>query len=148
MSLTVSLTSTGGVQPAAIQWTMGYSTSSVTSVSVAAGSSLTAAGKSIMCSPNATGTICVAYGMNSNAISNGILATSTFQIAPGISVTSLPVQMTAVSASTSPGLPITGAGVGGTISITQFVSPAVSGLSCTPATVTAPRFGHLHRHSQ
>ena len=122
VSLNVSLASTGGAQPAAVQWTMSYSTSSVTSVSVTAGSSLTAAGKSVTCAPNATGTICVAYGMNLNAISDGILATATFQITPGTLVTSVSVQMTAVLASTAPGLPITGAGVGGTISITQPVS--------------------------
>ncbi len=138
VSLSISLASTGGAQPAAVQWTMGYSTSSVTSVSVIAGSSLTAAGKSVTCSPYATGTICVAYGMNTNTISDGILATATFQIAPGTLVTSVPVQMTAVSASTPPGVPIAGAGTGGTISITQPVSPAVSGLTCVPATVTAP----------
>ncbi len=138
VTLSISLASTGGAQPAAVQWTMGYSASSVTSVSVIAGSSLTAAGKSVTCSPYATGTICVAYGMNANTISNGILATATFQIAPGTLVTSVPVQMTAVSASTPPGVPIAGAGTGGTISITQPVSPAVSGLTCVPATVTAP----------
>jgi uncharacterized protein (TIGR03437 family) len=138
VSVSISLATTGGAQPAAVQWTMGYAASNVSGVSVSAGSSLTAAGKSVMCSPNSTGTICVAYGMNTSVVSNGLLATATFQIAPGILVTSVPVQMTAVSAATSSGIPIAGSGTGGIISITQPVSPAVSSLSCAPATVNAP----------
>ncbi len=136
VSLTISLS--GGAQPAAVQWTMGYLASSLTSVSVSAGPSLTAAGKSVTCSQNITGTTCVAYGMNSNAISDGTLATATFQIAPGILLTSVPVGATLVSASTSAGMPIAGAGVGGVISIVQALLPAVNSLSCAPATVTGP----------
>ena len=37
-----------------------------------------------------------------------------------------------------PGCRSPGAGAGGAISISQPVSPAVSGLTCAPATVTAP----------
>ena len=138
VSLNISLANTGGAQTAAVEWTMGYAVSNVTSVSVAAGASLTAAGKSVTCSSNSTGTICVAYGMNTNLIADGILATATFQIAPGIAGTSLPIQMTPVSASTASGLPVTGTGTGGTITITQPVSPSLSGLACAPASVNAP----------
>ncbi len=125
VSLTISLASSGGAQPVAVQWTLGYSASSITSVSITGGSSLSAASKSVACSPNATGTICVAYGMNSNAIPDGALATATFQIASGALGTSVPVQMMEVSASTSTGMPITGIGVGSAISISQGTSSAV-----------------------
>src|SRR6266566_9574504 len=45
VSLSASLTTSGGAQPATLQWTMTYSASDVTSVNVAPGTSAIAAGK-------------------------------------------------------------------------------------------------------
>src|SRR5207245_8688674 len=57
--LGVSLTTSGGAQPAALQWTMTYSASDVTGVNVTAGISAIAASKSVSCSSKAGSPICV-----------------------------------------------------------------------------------------
>jgi hypothetical protein len=75
--LNVSLANSGGAQTAAVQWTMGYPLSDVASVSAAAGPGLSAPGKSLSCNTSNGSAICVAYGMNSNIIGNGVLATVT-----------------------------------------------------------------------
>src|SRR6058998_361094 len=49
VSLGVSLTTSGGAQPATLQWTMSYLASDVTSVNVAPGTSAIAANKSVSC---------------------------------------------------------------------------------------------------
>src|SRR5689334_11751630 len=76
VSLTVSLAASGGTQPGSLQWTMSYPASDITSVTVTAGTSAIAANKSVSCSSKAGSTICVAWGVNANVISNGTLATA------------------------------------------------------------------------
>src|SRR6266850_7396117 len=49
VSLSVSLTSSGGAQPSSLQWTMNYPASDVTGVNVTAATSAIAANKSVSC---------------------------------------------------------------------------------------------------
>jgi len=139
LAMDVSLTTSGGAQPAVFQWTMSYSAADIASVSVTDGPTATAAGKSILCSSASGSTVCVAYGVNQNIISDGVAATATFNIASGALDTSAPVQVTGVSASAPDASGISALGTGATISISQTSQPpAASGLSCIPASVTAP----------
>jgi hypothetical protein len=138
--LNVSLANSGGVQPAAVQWTIGYPLSDVASVSAAAGPGLSAPGKSLSCNTSNGSTICVAYGMNSNIIGNGVLATVTFNIATAAPDASANIQVTGVVASDASGTGVPSSGSNGTISISQppptwsisgTVSPAASGSGTT-----------------
>src|ERR1700674_2914742 len=138
VSLGVTLASSAGALPAALQWTMSYPSSVVVSVSVVEGSSATAAGKSVTCSSTAGATTCLAYGLNQNIISPGVLATATFSIFSSAPSSSVPVQVAAVTASTTDGIAISGSGQGGTISVNQPILPTLSGLSCIPISVNAP----------
>src|SRR3954451_17028312 len=83
VNLTLSLTSQPGSEPAALEWTMGYSPSMVTNLAVSTGPALTAAGKTVACSGASTGYTCVASGLNANSIANGVIATLAVTLAPG-----------------------------------------------------------------
>src|ERR1700752_1724767 len=72
INLNISV-NTSGTLPASLQWTMGYSTADISSVSVTAGAVATAAGKSGTC--NGTGTLtCLVFGFNTTTIANGVVA--------------------------------------------------------------------------
>jgi hypothetical protein len=137
-NLGLTMTTSGGEQPASVQWTMTYPAQDIASVNVTAGTSDAAAGKSISCSSTPGSTICVTYGMNSTVIADGNLANATFVVAPGAPDLSAAIQVTGVSISSPAGLAVPGAANGGAIAIARVAAPTVSGLSCNPATVTAP----------
>jgi uncharacterized protein (TIGR03437 family) len=139
VSLDLSLTTSASAQPAVFQWTMNYPAADIASVSIIDGPTATAASKSILCSSTPGVTVCVAYGVNQNVISDGVAATVTFNIASGALDTSAAVQVTGVAASAPDASEIATSGTGGTISISQTSQPPVaSSLSCIPASVTAP----------
>src|SRR5712691_4341423 len=135
-ALNISLTTSGGAQPASVQWTMSYLSSDIANVSVTLGPAIVS--KTVSCSSTGGSTMCVAFGMNNTIIGNGILATGTFSIASGALDASAQVQVTAVMASDANGNAIPVSGSGGTISISQPILPTVSSLSCTPTSVSAP----------
>src|SRR5579864_3418064 len=83
VTLSVSANSTGGAQSAALQWTMSYSASDISGVTVVADSATTAAGKTLSCSNTTGATTCVVFGVNATALGNGSVARATFTIAPG-----------------------------------------------------------------
>src|SRR5271165_6038985 len=70
LSLNASVSS-----PAALQWTLNYSVTDFSAVTVTAGSAVTAAGESISCNSTAGSPTCVLWGMNAATISNGVVAT-------------------------------------------------------------------------
>src|SRR5215831_16549536 len=63
-TLTLSLTSPGGNEPAGLEWVMSYPSGNVVSVTAAAGASLTTAGKTLYCYQNGGTFTCAAIGMN------------------------------------------------------------------------------------
>src|SRR5437762_2488044 len=134
VNLTVSLAASGTTQPGTLQWTMSYP-SDITSVTVTAGTSAVAGNKSISCSSKPGSTICVAWGVNANVISNGPLATAAFQLASSTVNTSEAVQVTNVMASTAGGMGIPASGVGSTISVTSTTTPDFT-LSASPSSQT------------
>src|SRR5215813_2639380 len=60
-SLNLSITSQGTIAPAAVQWTLTYTPSQISSISVADGATATANGKSVACNPSSGSVICIAY---------------------------------------------------------------------------------------
>jgi uncharacterized protein (TIGR03437 family) len=138
VTVPITMTTSGGAQPAGLQWTMGYSSSDISNVSAMVGSGATAANKSVTCSSSSTATICLAYGINTNVISTGTVANVTFTIASSSLDTSSPIQVTGVMATDATGtVSISASGTGGTLTIPQPTAPTLSGLSCTPTTVNA-----------
>jgi trimeric autotransporter adhesin len=126
--LNLSLSSPAGSAPAALQWTMTYSTASVTSVSVAAGASATAAGKSISCAGGAVAYTCIASGLNSNTIANGVVAVVTVTLNAGATTAAIGIS-SALCASPA-GQWVAVSATGG--SIARTVSVAVDAVSVSP----------------
>ena len=84
--------SASGAGPGSLQWTLSYPTSDVVSLSTTVGAALTAAGKSLNCSPKSGSVTCVASGINGNGIANGVVAVVTVTLSPtSSSLVSLPV---------------------------------------------------------
>ena len=127
----LSISLSGGSAPAGLQWSFSF-TSDVSLVSVTAGASTTAAGKTVTCAGNT----CLAYGLNTNTIADGVVATATFQIAANPSTTNIGILLTSVVASTQAGTSIQAVGGSGTITLPTAVKPV--SLSCSPATVNSP----------
>ena len=97
-----------------------------------AGSAASAAGKLVSCNGN----ICLVYGLNTNTIANGTLATATFQIASNPSNNTIPIQVTGVVAATGAGSSIPASGASGSVSISSAV--ALSTVNCSNLTITTP----------
>src|SRR5258708_4413069 len=74
VALTLNLASPAQNEPAAIQWTLAYAPTDVTSISVTAGSAATAAGKTLNCFGGSGTYTCLAFGTNVATISNGAVA--------------------------------------------------------------------------
>ena len=89
--LDLSLYSTNGPAPAAVQWTFQYPTSSITNLTVDDGPSLTSAGKTVVCAGNAEAYNCLAVGLNTKTIANGVIAKVTAVLAPGATAAALQI---------------------------------------------------------
>ena len=131
VTVPITLTSSGGAQTTGLQWTFSYS-SDIMSVAVVAGASTTNAGKALSCSGNN----CLAAGINSTVIADGTVATATFQIAANPSTNPIPIQLTNVVATTADGNSIPSGGATGGISLPVMI--ALSSLTCTSFTISAP----------
>src|ERR1019366_6206591 len=111
--LNLSLTSPSSM--AAVQWTFGYPAASVGSMTVAAGPALTSAGKTLSCVGAAGSSTCIAWGLNSTAISDGVVAT--------VSVTPSGNSAVPITIGNSQGVSPTG------------VATAISSIACSPGTL-------------
>src|SRR5467141_3991567 len=119
VSIGISLANLGGAQPAGLQWSLSYSSADISSVTVAADSAATSAGKSVSCSSSSGSTTCVVFGLNTTVIGNGSVATASFQISASSLATSIPIQIGGVVAATASGSSINASGTGGVISVSQ-----------------------------
>jgi len=135
VALPLTLASSGGALPAALEFTFSY-TSDITGVSVVVGSSDTSANKSISCS----GSTCLVWGMDLTSIGGGSVAIATFQIAAVPSTTTIPIQITTVVVCDENGNSIPASGNTGTITIGSSApaGPALSSLTCTPTAFYTP----------
>jgi len=90
--LDLALWSLHRTAPAVVQWTFQYPSSSISSLNVDDGPTLTSAGKTAFCAGDATAYNCLAVGLNTNTIANGVIAKVTAVLAPG--ATKATVQIT------------------------------------------------------
>ena len=132
VSLSISISSSGGAAPAALQWTMSYSATDVTNVTVANGSATTSAGKSISCSSAAGTTTCIVFGLNTNPIANGTVAQATVQS----------------SAAPSPAIPITLSGTVASSAAGSLLPSTSSGGSIGGSACKLKRTGLLPKYHQ
>jgi hypothetical protein len=125
----------GRTYPAALQWTIGYPAASVSALNVSVGAVLTRSRKSVNCSPATGGYNCIAWGMSSNGIPDGVIATITVTLA-STATGSIPLTVSNAMGSTPSGnqIPVTG-----TVA-TVFVpggGPSITGLTCNPMSVAS-----------
>ena len=133
VSLNLSLNVTSGSGPAGVQWKLSYPSTDIVSLSATAGAALTAAGKTLNCNSAAGSITCLTSGMNSNALSSGVLAVLTANLATN-AASSVSITMSDVMGALSNGSAATVSGSGGTLSVSQ---PTVSALQCSPSTVSS-----------
>jgi uncharacterized protein (TIGR03437 family) len=132
VSLNFSLTSPAGSEPAALQWTFTYSSSDIATISASAGPASSAAGKSIICSASPGSYTCLLSGINTNVISNGVVAIVNVTLSPSMtSSTTISVANPIAASPTGSDIPITGAG--GVITVGSGGSITVTSLTCNPA---------------
>jgi hypothetical protein len=134
ISLNLDLTTTSGLMPSAMQWTLGYSATDISSISVNAGPAATAAGKSLLCNPSAGFIVCIIYGTNSNPMANGTVGVVNLGISPTTSNTSTVIAVFNPMESDPTGtasVPLTPSN--GTIAITTGVPLPISPVSLSPA---------------
>ncbi len=120
--LTISTSTSGGVQPAVLEWTMEYP-EGVTGVEVDPGPALANSGKTITCSYGISSATCLAWGPNTAVIEDGAVATVAFHVSAA-SRSDIAVATTVGSAADIAGnlLPVTS--VGGMIAVNP--PPAIS----------------------
>ena len=136
VSLNLSLSVVSGSAPASLEWTFSYSAGDFTAVSVVPGPVAVAAGKSVSCSGSPGSYRCLLFGINSTALSDGIVATATFTVSPTTTSTSSTIQVINSSGAMLSGIPVSITAIGGLVMINPLY--AVTGLICSPATVTTP----------
>lgn len=97
VSLALSLGSIT-TQPGSLEWTMSYSASDISGVTVAASSAASVAHKTVSCNSSSGSTVCVLSGLDENTIPAGSVATATFQIASSSTSTSIPIGLSGLAA--------------------------------------------------
>ena len=128
-SLNLSLSSPSASTVASLQWTVTYP-SSITNLSIKAGPSGTAAGKSLTCAVTPSGFECIASGPNQNVIANGVVATVSGTVSAS-AVAFLNVSGAMASAPKGTAISVTATG--------GWVSPpapaTIGSLACNPASL-------------
>ena len=135
-SLSLSLSSPGSNQPAAIQWTLIYPAASVAGLNVTAGPALSSAGKTVTCAGGAGAVTCVAWGVNSTTISDGVIAFVSVTLSGG---SAAPISISNSLGASPAGDAITVTGGAGGVSligtVTDLPVTTISSISCTPGTL-------------
>jgi hypothetical protein len=131
-SLNLSLS--GSAAPASLEWTLTYPASSVSALTVAPGAALTAALKSLICLPGSGTYQCLASGVNTSAISDGVLAT--VSITPAITLGNISMSVTNALAASSTGGSLTTTATGNTLTVGSM--PVLSSFVCSPSSITTP----------
>jgi uncharacterized protein (TIGR03437 family) len=109
---------------------MTYPLSSIGAVSVVAGPSATAAGKTLRCVSNSGWLDCALYGVNTLAMSSGVAATATFTALPSLSSASAALGLTNLKVVDTGANTVPSTGTGGSITIVSQPLPtwSISGL--------------------
>ena len=136
-TISLNLSLSASIAPAAVQWAFSYSASDVTSISVAAGPALTAAGKSLSCNTANGSTICLASGLNANTIANGVVAVVNITLAV-TSSGSVPIAIGSTYAALPDGTAASISGTGGTITVSSSAIITPTSVSCSPTALVTP----------
>jgi hypothetical protein len=133
-SITLNLSlSTATSLPAALQWTLAYSTADFGAATIAAGPATTSANKQLSCSSSAGSATCILWGLNDTTVSTGVLATVSLPI-NHTTDSSSQLQLASSAAADSSGSSLGTSATGGTVTI----QPGLSGFTCTPVAFAAP----------
>ncbi|HVP10943.1 MAG TPA: hypothetical protein VMV94_07105 [Phycisphaerae bacterium] len=122
------------VTASGLQWTLTYPSQSVAAISVTSGPAAIAANKSVICNPFPGSIVCVAAGVNANAIPGGVVAVVTLSLS---AAAGSPVTLgVANTLGTAPdGTAIATSGTAATVSlpaVTASVTPASGAGSVQP----------------
>jgi hypothetical protein len=128
------------IQPAALEWTLSFSTADFAAVNVTAGPAATAAGKLMSCTTGAGSFNCLLAGMNDSTIASGVVATVTVTVASSTADTSSLIQVLSPSASNAAGNLLAITATGGTVTINQPTNQtyAITALVCAPNRLATP----------
>ncbi len=138
VTLGLSLTAAGG-QPESLQWTITYPTRDFSGLTVSAGAAASSAGKSITCNSAAGISSCVAWGLNSNMIPNGLVASITLTVSALPADSAAVIQVSGGDSASLAGSSVATSTVSGSVTIQQSTTTAtVSAVSCTPLAVIPP----------
>jgi hypothetical protein len=125
-----------GSQVSGVMWTLAYSKSAFSAVSISAGNAAAGASKSVDCRDAGNGSItCLAWGLNTTSIPDGQVATATLRVSDTASGSSAPVSVVSTSAVSPAADPVASTGAGGSVT---FDAPRLSTLSCSPSSLRAP----------
>ena len=131
MVLNVSLSATSA-SPASTQFTLAYSTTDFSAISITQGSATTASSKTLTCTTSAGRAVCVVWGDNTTAIQNGVVAMVQLTVSPTTIDTSSAVVLSAASSVSTTGNAITATASGASVAIVQ---PTLLSLACSPTQV-------------
>ena len=131
----ISITSSSSTsEPSSLEWTLTYSTSVISAFKITAGGATTAAGKSLSCTTGTGQVRCIVWGLNTNSIANGILASMSFAVSATAPATST-LGLTGLTAVSGTGESIAATESAGTLTI----SPAaeISTLTCASTSIVS-----------
>ena len=124
VALNLTLTSAAGSSLVGVQWTLTYAAGNIASIAVVAGSSATAAGKTITCFSSSGSYACLLSGMNDTVIQNGVVAV--LSVTMTSSAVTTQINLTNPSGAAAAGSPVSITGTGGTVTLpTPPGAPAV-----------------------
>ncbi|MGO9275304.1 MAG: putative Ig domain-containing protein [Terriglobia bacterium] len=132
--MNLSLTTSGGSAPSALQWTLGYSPGSIGSINVAAGPALTPAGWTLTCQASSGTVICIAIGMGDTVIAGGTVAIVTVGLGSAASGSTVPMSVSGTLGALPNGTGLAVTGTGGTITVLALV-PVINSATTASGTV-------------
>jgi hypothetical protein len=114
-TLSLSLSSPAGQEPASLEWAFTYPSTTIASIVAVAGSSGMTAGKTVSCAGSAGYIKCILSGINSQIITNGAVAMVTVTVTSNFSGGAIGISGATGASSSGTGLALTGGG--GTLTV-------------------------------
>jgi hypothetical protein len=130
----VNLSLSGGSGPASLQWTVTYAVTDIASVMMTAGQALVAAGKSLSCAAAPGAYTCLAWGLNTTAIGDGVVATASIAVTLASGSTNVGIRSPAGALPSGDSLTVSGT----SDSITVTPTIGLKSLGCSPTSIVTP----------
>ena len=112
-SASLNLSLNASTAPSSLQWTLPYNTSNVAGITVSAGPSVSGAAKTLICTSGSGNVQCMAYGLNANPISNGVVASVNVKLTSTVTSASVGINVSNGVAAFSTGKGVTASGTAG-----------------------------------